>query len=182
MKSIFDDQEKHLKDLFLKSLAGDKIVYHQFLQLLTRHLRAFIGRRLSNTPNDIEDLVQETLIAIHEKRHTYNPDYPLTSWVHAIAKYKMIDAFRASKDHLSDEYDDDMGFTATSETDQFEINKDLHHLLNRLPDHHRLPIVHVKIQGLSITETAELLKMSESAVKVGIHRGLQLLISKNARI
>jgi RNA polymerase sigma-70 factor (ECF subfamily) len=48
-------------------------------------------------------------------------------------------------------------------------------LLERLPERQRLPIIHMKLEGLSVTEVARITGMSESAVKVGVHRGLKAL-------
>lgn len=49
---------------------------------------------MSGLPDEVEDLVQESLIAVHNQRHTYDPEQPLTAWVHALAKYKLVDVFR----------------------------------------------------------------------------------------
>src|SRR3954470_24635235 len=89
------DAEAVLRGLFLRGLDGDAAAYHQFLQKLSTHLRAFLGKRLFGWPDEVEDLVQECLLAMHNQRHTYQTDQPLTAWVHAIARYKMIDLLRA---------------------------------------------------------------------------------------
>ena len=83
--------EEHLHSLMLKSLTGDGLSYRVFLNELSMHLRSFLRRRLARYPEEIEDLVQEILLAIHNQRHTYNATLPLTAWVHAIARYKVID-------------------------------------------------------------------------------------------
>ena len=70
-----------LRDLLLRGLAGDAAAYHDFLKELSAHLRAFLKRRLASLPDDVEDLVQETLLAVHNQRHTYAADQPLTAWV-----------------------------------------------------------------------------------------------------
>src|SRR5512140_2049454 len=87
--------ETHLKALMIAALAGDAAAYRTLLGLLAPHLRAYFGRRL-NRAADAEDLVQETLIAIHTKRASYDPAQPFTAWLHAIARYKLIDHFRRS--------------------------------------------------------------------------------------
>src|SRR5450830_1587201 len=88
------DTEFKLRALLLSGLDGDARAYHDFLQALSTHLRAFLRRRLGSWPDEVEDLLQEALLAIHNQRHTYDRDAPLTAWVHAIAKYKLIDWFR----------------------------------------------------------------------------------------
>jgi len=171
------DIEAELHALFLRGLDGDHAAYHAFLQKLSVHLRAFLRRRLFGWPDEVEDLVQECLLAMHNKRHTYERDQPLTAWVHAIARYKLIDLLRskAGREALHDPLDDDLAIFAESSTDASNARRDLTGLLETLPDRQRLPIEHVKLKGLSVTETAALLSMSESAVKVGIHRGLKAL-------
>jgi RNA polymerase sigma factor (sigma-70 family) len=169
--------EAELRALFLRGLDGEHAAYQAFLQKLSAHLRAFLRRRLFGWPDDVEDLVQDCLLAMHNKRHTYQSDQPLTAWVHAIARYKLIDLLRSKSVHeaLHDPLDDDLAVFAESSTDAGDARRDLTGLLQTLPDRQRLPIEHVKLKGLSVAETAALLGMSESAVKIGIHRGLKAL-------
>ncbi|HEY3047776.1 MAG TPA: sigma-70 family RNA polymerase sigma factor [Polaromonas sp.] len=173
-------REERLKKLLEQGLAGDGVAYHGFLKELSAHLRGFFRKNLFRWPDDVEDLVQETLLAVHHQRHTYRPDQPLTAWVHAIARYKLVDLLRSksSREALSDSLDDELEIFATSDTDVADARRDLGKLLAGLPDRQRLPIVHVKLEGLSTMEAAQLTGMSESAVKVGIHRGLKALAAK----
>ena len=170
-------REQQLKNLLLRGLAGDATDYHAFLSQLSAHLRSFFRKRLSRLPDEVEDLVQETLIAIHNQRASYDANHPLTAWVHAIAKYKLIDLLRrrASRDMLNDPLDDGTGFLSSVDAQAEDARRDLTKLLALLPDRQRLPIVHTKVEGLSVKESAYLLGMSESAVKVGVHRGLKAL-------
>jgi RNA polymerase sigma-70 factor (ECF subfamily) len=169
--------EDRLKDLLMRGLAGDERAYRSFLQELSAHLRAFLRRRLVGLPDEVEDLVQESLLAVHNQRHTYDVGQPLTAWVHAIAKYKLVDLLRrrSRQDLLTDPLDDEFGLASAAETDAADARRDLGKLLQRLPERQRLPIVHMKLEGLSVAETARLTGMSESAVKVGVHRGLKAL-------
>jgi RNA polymerase sigma-70 factor (ECF subfamily) len=174
------DVEAELHDLFVRGQAGDAAAYHAFLRRLGAHLRAYLARRLFGWPDEVEDLVQECLLAMHNQRHTYQPEQPLTAWVHAIARYKMIDLLRAkaSREDLHEPLDDELPVFAASLEEAGDARRDLAGLLETLPDRHRLPIVHVKLEGRSVAETAQLTGMSESAVKVGIHRGLKALAAK----
>ena len=169
--------EDRLRDLLVCGLAGDASSYHAFLKELSTHLRAFLKRRLSRLPDEVEDLVQETLLAVHNQRHTYDAGQPLTAWVHAIARYKLIDLLRrrAGRDALNDPLDDELAVFAESATEAADARRDLGKLLECLPDRQRRPIIHMKLQGLSVVEVARLTGMSESAVKVGVHRGLKAL-------
>nr|WP_315495957.1 sigma-70 family RNA polymerase sigma factor [uncultured Rhodoferax sp.] len=169
--------EDKLRALLLQGLAGDAGAYQRCLKDLGAHLRAFFRRRMASLPDDIEDLVQETLLAVHNQRHTYQSDQPLTAWVHAIARYKLVDLFRSRgvREALNDPLDDELQVFAASDLDASDARRDLGQLLSQLPDHMRLPIMHMKLEGLSVIETAQATGMSESAVKVGVHRGLKAL-------
>jgi len=86
--------EERLRALFVRGLDGDAAAYRAFLDGLTAHLRGFLRKRIYYLQDDIEDVVQEILLAVHNSRHTYRPDEPLTAWVHAIARYKLVDFLR----------------------------------------------------------------------------------------
>lgn len=169
--------EQQLRALLVSGLAGDAQAYHAFLQQLSAHLRAFLRGRLSSLPDEVEDLVQESLLAIHNQRHTYEASRPVTAWIHAIARYKLIDFLRrrAGREALNDSIDDESELFAASDIEASSARYDVAQLLDQLPDRHRLPIVCVKLEGLSVSEAAQKTGMSESAVKVGIHRGLKAL-------
>lgn len=169
--------EERLRELLTRALAGDAVAYRAFLAALSPHLRAFLRRRLADLPNDVEDLVQETLLAVHNQRHTYDSAQPVTAWVQAIAKYKMIDLLRrrAHREALTDSLDDGMELLTASDETAADAQRDLGKLLDQLPDKQRLPIIHVKLEGRSVAETVALTGLSESAVKVGVHRGLKTL-------
>ena len=170
-------REDRLHGLFVQGLAGDAKAYQSFLKDMGEHLRAFFKRRLTSLPDYIEDLVQETLLALHNQRHTYQSDQPLTAWVHAIARYKLVDLFRARgvREALHEPLEDDLLVFAVSDTNASDARRDLGKLMEQLPDHQRLPIMHMKLEGMSVIETALATGMSESAVKVGVHRGLKAL-------
>ena len=175
-----NSRETHFKGLLVQGLAGDAVAYHAFLRELTAHLRAFLRKRLVNMTDDVEDLVQETLLAVHNQRHTYDPGQPLTAWVHAIAKYKLVDLLRrrANREQLNDPLDEEIDVFSTADNEAAEARRDLHKLLLLLPDRQRLPIIHVKLEGLSVVEAARVTGMSVSAIKVGVHRGLKALAAK----
>ncbi len=174
------DTERRLRELLVQGLGGDTAAYHRFLKALSAHLRAYFRKRLFQRPDEVEDLVQETLLAVHKQRHTYRTDQPLTAWVHAISRYKLIDWLRANAANqaLTDPLDDELEVFAASDIEAAEAKRDLGKLLAGLPDRQRLPIMHVKLEGLSVVEAAQLTGMSESAVKIGVHRGMKALAAK----
>jgi RNA polymerase sigma-70 factor (ECF subfamily) len=171
-------REARLHGLMVAAQRGDTGAYAVFLRETASLLRPFFRRRLAQLPDDVEDLVQETLLAVHNKRHTYEPGQPVTSWMYAIARYKLVDLLRAraGREALHDPIDEELDeLGSEAEPAAHEARRDLRVLLARLPDKQRLPIEYVKIQGLSVEETARLTGLSVSAVKVGVHRGLKVL-------
>ncbi len=169
--------ETRLRELLVCGLGGDAAAYHAFLQMLSAHLRGFLRVRLTRLPDEVEDLVQETLLAVHNQRHTYDPDQPLTAWVHAIARYKLIDLLRRreGRDALHEPLDEEAAIFARSDTEAADARRDLARLLDQLPERQRLPIIRMKLEGLSVAEAARATGMSEAAIKVGVHRGLKAL-------
>ena len=175
-----DAREAQLHALAIASQAGDAAAYRDFLRDVAALVRAFLRRRLARLPDDIEDLVQETLLAVHNQRHTYDPAQPVTAWLHAIARYKLVDLLRrrARTEALHDPIDDVDELLLSADEQEGGVQRDLEKLLALLPDKQRLPIIYMKLEGLSVIETARRTGLSESAVKVGVHRGLKVLAAK----
>lgn len=171
------DTEVRLRGLLLQGLAGDANGYHEFLKALSAHLRAFLRGRLTGHPDEVEDMVQETLMAVHNQRHTYDAAQPLTAWVHAIARYKMVDMLRrrSGREALHEPLDDETAVFAASDIEAGNARRDITGLLAQLPEAQRLSITYMKLEGRSVIETAKLTGLSESLVKVSVHRGLKKL-------
>lgn len=169
--------EAELKELILRGLAGDAAAHRAFLTSMGAKLRGFFRSRLGAAREDAEDLVQETLIALHTKRHTYDPTYPVTAWAFAIARYRLIDHWRRRKvrgEHISiDEFDI---LSVDADDEASDAKRDVMRLLERLPQKQRDAIRMVKIDGVSVRDAAATLGLSESDVKVSAHRGLKTLM------
>lgn len=169
--------EATLRPLWLRAQAGDEGAYRQALSDIASRLRGYFRKRLLTTPDEVEDLVQETLLALHLQRASYDGSSPVTAWVHAIARYKLVDHWRRHGHRLAthDDLDavDESELVATP--DGAEAQRDLLQLMQHLPEAQRAAIVLTKIEGLSVTEAAEQTGCTESAVKVQVHRGLKRL-------
>lgn len=156
---------------------GDPAAYRGLLirlsQLLGRYFRGRLARS-GRSGVDAEDLVQDALIAIDARRHTYDPGEPFTPWAHAIARYKLIDYLRRTSGAMSEMPLETAAELAISDdAAAVESAVDLEKLLSGLPVRSRALIKETKLYGLSVAEAAELHEMSRSAVKVAIHRGLK---------
>jgi RNA polymerase sigma-70 factor (ECF subfamily) len=172
-------KEAALRALMIAGLKGDTAAYRALLSGLSRHLRAYYRTRLLRAgrgTEEAEDLVQEALMAVHTRRHTYDPTQLLTPWVYAIARYKFIDHLRQSQSTLANvPIEDASEIIAADGGRATESNLDLNKLLARLPDKVRLAIQYVKIEGISVVEAAARCGISESAIKMNVHRGLKEL-------
>src|SRR3984893_7673345 len=171
--------ETGLKSLMLAGLDGDAASHRALLGQLSGRLRAYYRGKLARIGRgavEAEDLVQEAVLAIHLKRHTYDPAEPLTPWVHAIARYKLIDFLRRSRTSISDvPIDEADTMMAHDDNVDAESSYDVRRLMERLPKNMRCSIEAVKLEGQSIAEAAERCGISESGVKMNIHRGLKAL-------
>lgn len=177
--------EIELKALMLASLGGDAASHRTLLDRLSSRLRGYYKGKLARIgrgATEAEDLVQEGILAIHLKRHTYDPAEPFTPWVHAIARYKLIDFLRRTRTSRADVPIEEAD-TVMAHDDNLsaESTHDLRRLMQQLPEKMRCSIEAVKLDGQSIAEAADRCGISESGVKVNIHRGLKALAALIAR-
>lgn len=171
------DFESALRPLWLRAQSGDEAAYRKCLALLSARLRAYLKRRLTTLPDEVEDLVQETLLALHLQRGTYDRTIPVTAWATAIARHKLVDLWRrrGRRDLLHDPLDEvDLDLLVADEQDA-GATRDLEVLLQELPQAQQQAIMLTKIEGLSVAEAAARSGASESAIKVQVHRGLKRL-------
>src|SRR5260370_41265391 len=165
--------------LMRASMNGDAASHGALLDRLSRRLRAYFKGKLAGIGRDAteaEDLVQEAVLAMHIKRHAYDPAESLTPWVRAIARYKLIDFLRRSRASISDvPIEEADTIMAHDDNVDAESTYDLKRLMQRLPEKMRCSIEAVKLEGQSIAEAAKRCGISESGVKVNIHRGLKAL-------
>lgn len=149
---------------------GDAASYRRLLSELAPWLRRYYSRRLP--PSMIDDIVQDVLVAVHEKRHTYDPGRPLIAWLAAIARYKWIDAIRALKSKATVALEDDVAAPAHDEP---AGAWSLENLLKTLKPAQAEAIRLVRLKGHSIEEASQATGQSTTLVKVNIHRGLKRL-------
>ncbi len=176
---VADDFELRLRPLWLRAQAGDEAAYRTALQRMAVRLRAYLRRRMQAWPDEVEDLVQETLLALHLQRGTWDASLPVSAWMLAIARHKLVDLWRrhgrraqelASLDVL-DEHD----APAAGDHEQHLARRDLGVLLGSISSAQREAIVLTKIEGLSLAEVSARTGASVAAVKVQVHRGLKKL-------
>lgn len=162
------------------ALAGDELCYRRLLTELAPALRIMTRRAAAQFPAasaDIEDIVQETLLAIHLKRHTWKDTEPLGPWIRAIARNKMIDAMRrrGRRGRVDVPLEDFADVLAAPEPEPQLAPGDAEKLLAAINGRQRDVVRAIAVDGLSAGETATQFGMSEGAVRVALHRGLAAL-------
>lgn len=173
--TFLQSAETQLRELMLRSLQGDAAAHGQPLTQLALLLRKFYQRRLSYDHVEVEDLVQETLLAIHTRRSTYDEAQAFTAWAYAVARYKLIDYLRRQRLRVTVNIDDCADLFGVESTDAEDANRDVHDLLSELPQAQRTAIELTRLEGLSVEEAAARSGQSVSGIKVGVHRGLKKL-------
>ncbi len=174
-----DDFEAVLHPAFMAGLEGDAGAYRRFLDLIGGRLRGFLRGHLARAglagAEEAEDVLQETLLALHLSRHTYDPAVPVSAWAHAIARYKLIDHLRRSGRHRGHLPIEEALAQPEPRGAASDAKLDVERALATLPERTRTLIDRVKLQGGSLAEAAQATGMTENAAKVAIHRGLKAM-------
>lgn len=157
--------------LMVMSQKGDRQAYATLLSECQRWLSRYFSRRIA--PAQLDDLVQDTLIALHKKLATWDPSRPFLPWLAAIARYRWVDHLRRL--YRAGECELVTDFAGQDEEPAIAARISIDRLLGLLPDAQARAIELVKIEGLSIAEASHATGQSESLVKVNIHRGLKKL-------
>jgi RNA polymerase sigma-70 factor, ECF subfamily len=160
------------------ALAGDDQVYRRLLEEIGRQVRAMARGAFARSRSgdaDVEDVVQETLLAIHLKRDTWDGAMKLAPWVGAIARHKIIDALRRRGARQFAPIEDFEAAIPAPEGDDPHDLSDADRLIGQLPARQQDIVRSISLQGHSIAATAQRLSMSEGAVRVALHRALKSL-------
>ena len=160
------------------ALGGDEAAYRRLLADIGRAIRPAIRAALARSrlgDADIEDVVQETLLAIHLKRQTWDASEKLTPWVFTIARYKTIDAMRRRGVRRAEPIEDFEAVLAAPETPDPHQRSDVERLMETLSPRARDIVKSISLEEQSITTTATRLGMTEVAVRVALHRALKSL-------
>ena len=163
--------EATLARLMAKAQAGDREAYRALLGECQRWLRAYFTRKVP--PNELDELVQETLLALHRKIATWDPARAFLPWLAAIARYRWVDHLRQFYRNRASEVDADLADADAEPAIAARISLD--RMLGQLPAPQASAIKLVKIQGFTVEEASEASGQSPSLVKVNIHRGLKRL-------
>jgi RNA polymerase sigma-70 factor (ECF subfamily) len=178
--NVSGQDEAELAMLLQAAIAGDDKAYVAFLRRTGAIVRGFARRKIVDSSLDPEDIVQDTLLAIHTKRHTWVSDTPVLPWIYAIARFKLIDAFRKRGRRVEIEINDIIETVAQQETETVS-DRDMHRVIDGLAPAQRSVVAAISIEGHSIGETAAKYGMTETAVRVALHRGLRSIAKRFGR-
>jgi RNA polymerase sigma-70 factor, ECF subfamily len=159
------------------ALSGNETQYRLLLAEMARVLRRLARHGLARAGRgnqDAEDIVQETLLAIHLKRESWDQTRPFLAWFHAVARHKLIDSLRRQGARIQIEIGEMVDVLAAPETD-ITVDGDVETLVSRLPDRQQAIVRDISLRGRSISETARALGMQEGACRVALHRALKSL-------
>lgn len=151
---------------------GDRQAYDRALRLCEAWLKSYLPRRLA--PEHVEDVIQETLLAVHKKRHTYDPTRPFPPWFVAIARFKWLDRLRSHYKAEEVELAEDHGISGHEETVLSRLV--LEQVIATLPAAQAEVLKLAKVEGRSIEEISMATGQSASLVKVNIHRARKKLM------
>jgi len=175
------EREDEWTGLMRSAMAGDNAAYHRLLKAVTPVLRAASRRgltRAGQSPDQAEDIVQDILLAVHLKRHTWDVNAPFAPWLFAIARNKLIDALRRRGKRVFVNIDDFAETLPEQPKAETASAAEVTAQLNTLPQRQREVLQSIAVESASIKDTAKKFAMSEGAVRVALHRALASLTAK----
>jgi len=162
---------------------GDAAAYGRLLRAITPVLRGIVrSRGAALGPQGCEDVLQEVLLAIHLKRQTWREDGPLRPWLYAVARHKVIDAFRARGRRVEVPVEDFAEILPAAEAPDPMEMRDMEKVLARLDPRAADIVRSIGVAGATTAETAARLEMSEGAVRVALHRALKSIARLRVRM
>lgn len=169
-------QDELWEALLARANDGDGAAFARFLRAVTPSLRAVIRRRGDGLPPDLhEDILQEVLLAIHLKRQTWRRDQPVRPWLYALARYKVVDAFRRRGAAITLPIED-FADVLPEENAVVPLSQRDAEAMLRLIDTRSAHLVRaVALDGKTADEAGETVGMTAGAARVALHRAMRRL-------
>lgn len=162
--------------LLARANAGDGAAFARFLTLVTPALRSVIrGRGAALPPDQHEDILQEVLLAIHLKRMTWRADMPVRPWLYALARYKVVDAFRRRGAAVHLPIEDFTDILPQEDTAAPLSGRDADAMLGLIDSRSAALVRAVAIEGMSAEAAGEPMGLSAGAARVALHRAMKRL-------
>jgi RNA polymerase sigma-70 factor (ECF subfamily) len=175
------EREDEWTGLMRLAISGDSAAYRRLLKAVTPVLRAAARRGLARAGQPVdqsEDIVQDILLAVHLKRHTWDAGAPFAPWLFAIARNKLIDALRRRGRRIFVNIDDFAETIPSEPAAETVPATEMAAQLQSLPARQREVLQSIAVDSASIKDTAAKFAMSEGAVRVALHRALASLTAK----
>jgi RNA polymerase sigma-70 factor (ECF subfamily) len=169
-------QDEAWEVLLARANDGDGAAFARFLHAVTPTLRAVIRRRGDGLPPDQhEDILQEVLLAIHLKRQTWRRDAPVRPWLYAVARYKVVDAFRRRGASMTLPIED---FAEVLPEENVAVplsERDTEVMLGMIDARSALLVRAVALDGKTAEEAGETVGLTAGAARVALHRAMRRL-------
>lgn len=168
-----------LEELMKSYVEGDPLAFDELYRRVSRVLFSYLLRLTRDRPR-AEDLLQVTFIKVHRARSSYIAGAPLMPWLLAIARRTFLDERRMKKSRYEDLSHDGKvpERSEPGEAMNDDVSDALALALEDLPENYREAIQLTKITGLSLSEAADVLDTTPTAVKLRVHRGYNLMREK----
>src|SRR5262249_48929964 len=151
---------------------GNADAYRALLDDLGPDVLRFVRRRVPSA-HEVDDVYQETLLALHRARHTYRPSEPVEPWLYAIAGHVVARHMRRRRRRTLHEILVDAQAGALDAEGPARLR--WREALERLPAVHREAIVLLKFVGLSTEAAAARVGTTPGALRVRAHRAYKAL-------
>lgn len=168
------ENETIFKPLIIKAQQGDSAAYKELLTGVSLFLKNYLRKRIFEK-SEIEEVLQEILMAVHKSLHTYDNNKAFMSWLLAITEYKVVDFVREFKKHAVETDLEPLSHFFSGTYADSDLRIDIDRAMNKLPEREKKILTLLKIEGQSAQEVAEKLDLTEANVKVIAHRAYQQL-------
>jgi RNA polymerase sigma factor (sigma-70 family) len=175
-------EDRKLANLMRLAQDGNRAAYTQLLHEIVPLLRLAVRRKRGFLqPQDVDDLVQNILLALHSVRATYDPERPFLPWLMAVARNQIADGARRYARRLANEVAVERlpeTFSPDAANMYTEAYRDPDKLLQAiaaLPKGQRRSLELTKLREMSLKEAAMASGMSMVALKVSVHRAMRNL-------
>lgn len=166
--------------LMSRAQDGDQAAYERLLRDIVPFIRSVVAGQ-QQTPDRIDEVVQDVLITVHRVRHTYDPARPFKPWLAAIARRRSIDRLRRRRRTESVEVHDPHAYEtfadakANNLAEAHGVDRNVRSAIAALPAQQREAVELLKMRELSLAEASELSGRSIAALKVNVHRAIKSL-------
>jgi len=170
------------KELMELIQSGDEKAFTELVSRYQDRLLNFVGRIVTDQET-AEELIQETFLRIFNQKHSYTPDYAVSTWIYTIALNLARSELRKRKlrkflslDFLKEESDVEIADKSTNTAEG--LGPILQKAIEGLPEDYRTAFILCDIQRLPYQQIAEILRVPVGTVKSRINRARAMLRDK----